>query len=605
MTRASRSFLLSAIALGLVACTDKMITLSEGTNSTLSVRVYVDADGDGAFDAAADVAISGVTVSTTGTADLSDTTGADGVASFELAPGSYTLAVAGDVPTGAVLATATNPVAVAQFQGGTLTSEFRYSFIPGILAGVVFRDEDANGVFDAGTDTPAGGLSLTLLSGTDTVGTGATATDGTFMFTTLRPGDFSLVITPFPTITLVGGNSVAVTISPDAQTNLEIEFTGNLVIPVADARNAADGDAVAIEGVVSWQAQFRTTLDAFMQDGSAGMTLFDFNQPAVTIGDSIRVVGRKGTFRGEVQIDSVFTLEVLANVGEPTATLVTAADINAGSFQSQFVTIDGTVDSLTADFFDNARVYLTDGAGDTFVAESDSRTGVASTDWAVGLLYTVNGVLGSDDRDALQYRLETRSIDDLIAGGSAVTVAEARMMVGQEVTVEATLTWQAEWQTGRLEGFMQDGTAGIALFDFGVDPTGLQRGDRLRIRGTVSAFRGEVQLGNSTVFSVVGTDPLPTPRAVTAAEINAPMFQGELVTITGTADSVQADFFDNARVFMTDGAGDTFVVESDSRSGIVSADWVVGNSYTVTGLLGFDDRDGIPARLEVRDANDM
>ena len=610
MTRVFLRLLITTVVLGTVSCGDDVVSLGECTSSTLAVRVYVDADGDGSFDSAADVPIASVTVTASATAgDVSGSTGADGLVTLELSPGSYALSASGGIPAGAVLATASNPTVFAQFQGGALTEEFRYSFLPGEVSGVVFRDDNGDGAFNAADDTPAGGITVLLFSGStaagDTVASSSTATDGSFLFTTVRPGTYTVEIVPFPTITIVGGNTATLTVDADLQSVLLVEFTGNLVTTVAEARNVPDGDAIAIEGVVSAQASFRTTLDAFMQDGTAGITLFDFNQAAVQIGDSIRVVGRKGAFRGEVQIDSVFTLEVLASVGEPATAIVTAADINAGSFQSQLVEIDGTVDSLTADGFDNARVFLTDGAGDTFVGESDSRTGVASTDWVVGQLYTVIGVLGSDDRDALQYRLEVRGIGDLILGGSAITLAAARGLDGQVVTVVGVLNWQAEWQTGRLEGFMQDATAGIALFDFGVDPTGLLRGDTIRVRGTVGAFRSEVQISNIDVFTVIAAGPPPTPRAVTGAEINAGQFQGELISITGTLTDVAVFSFDNHMLTFDDAAATSFTAYVDSRNGIASATWTVGQSYSIEGILALDDRNTPAARVELRDTADQ
>ncbi len=610
MTRVFQRLLVTTVVLGAVSCSDDLISLGEGTLSTLAVRVYVDADGDGSFDAAADVPIASVAVTASGTAgDVSGSTGADGLATLELSPGSYALSASGTIPAGAVLATASNPTVFAQFQGGALTEEFRYSFLPGEVSGVVFRDDNGDGAFNAADDTPAGGITVLLFSGSttagDTVASTTTATDGSFLFTALRPGTYTVEIIPFPTMTIVGENPVTLAVDADLESALLVEFTGNLVITVAEARNAADGDAVGVEGVVTWYDPSVDSRVYFLQDATGGISVFDFNRPTLQIGDNIRISGTRGTFRGEVQISPVSSLEVLGVSGEPATTFATAADINAGSFQGQLVEIDGTVVSVTADFFDNARVELTDGAGGTFAAESDSRTGVVSADWVVGQLHTVIGVLGSDDGDALQYRLEVRGIADLVLGGSAVTLAAARGMDGLTVTVVGVLNWQTEWQTGRLEGFMQDATAGIGLFDFGVDPTGLLRGDNIRVRGSVSTFRGEVDIGNIDAFTVIAAGPPPTPRAVTGAEINAGQFQGELVSITGTLASIGTpDGFDNHFLTFDDAVATAFTAFVDSRSGITSASWTVSQSYDLVGPLGTDDRETIAARVELRDTLD-
>lgn len=622
MTRASIAFLFAAVVLGTAACQDETLTLSQGTNSSLSVRVYVDADGDGAFDAAADVAIGGANVTATGAGtELTGTSDASGLAVIDVAPGSYTLAVTGDIPAGAVLGTASSPVIVAPFQGATLTTEFRYSFNPGTLALTVYRDDDMSGTFDPAMDTPAAGVQARLLSGTDTVGSGATAADGTLLLTTIRPGAYSLAVDPFPTIEFTD-TTQTVTIDAATETAVEVVFTGNLVASIGSITIADTGATVAIEGVVGWQKlsppnvafPFSTRLDAAMQDGTGAVWLFDFgvDPSPLVIGDNIRVIGTVSVFRGKLQIapDTVSNIEILGNVGEPSTSVATAAEINAGSFQGQLVIIDGTVDSVFVLSFGNQEVFLTDGAGDTFTVFADSRTDVLDTLWTVGQLYAVTGVPGADDRGfspgaTFPFRLEVRGQSDVVLGGSSVTMAAARGMDGQVVTVEGILTWQQEFQT-RLEAYIQDGTAGMALFDFGVDPTGLLRGDRIRIRGEVGAFRGEVQIGSVEVLSVVGNEAVPAARSVTAAEINAPMFEAELVTINGTVDSVNVLSFGNQDVFLTDGDGDTFLVFVDARTGITDATWTVGVAYDVTGVLTFDDRNtDLPARLEPRDPGDV
>jgi len=609
MSKVSLRLAAVAACFATAGCTEKLVTLAEGTPSSLDVVVYVDADGDGMFDGATDVPIADITVTATpssgGGEPVVATTNASGLAAFaQLSPGSYSLSAAGTVPSGAVLASASSPVVVAPFQGAELASQFRYTFNPGQLSIVVYRDDNGSGSFEPGIDTPAGGVGAELAAGSEVVGTGTTDANGTVGFETLRPGEYILTLTPLPTIDLVGGNTRTIVIGAAVTTDVEVEFTGNLVLPIVDARAAANGETVAVEGVVSWQAQFRTTLDGFMQDGTAGITLFDFGQSAVQIGDSIRVIGTKGAFRGEVQISPVTSVEVLANVGEPTPRPVTASEINAGQFQSELVTITGTVDSLQVFSFDNHNVWLTDGAGDQAFVFVDSRVGVGSADWTVGLAYAVTGVLSADDRNAFPYRMELRGPGDMVLAEPIVNVADARTMVGSDVTVEGVVTWQQQWDSRVY--YFQDATGGVGTFDFGNIP--FARGDLIRVRGTVSSFRGEIQLSPVSSRAVVSSGAAPAARVVTAPEIIGGMFQGELVTIAGTVDSMTVDGFDNASVYLSDGNGDDFLVFTDSRTGVASTVWTVGNAYTVTGVLTTDNRfvPNIPAaRLETRDAADI
>jgi uncharacterized protein YdeI (BOF family) len=385
---------------------------------------------------------------------------------------------------------------------------------------------------------------------------------------------------------------------------LEVRSTADVVqgvstIPIADAR-LLDGQTVTVEGVVTWQSQWDSRV-YFFQDETGGLSVFDGSSPTLQEGDRIVVRGTIGSFRGEVQISPSEAPTVIAQETPPLPTFATAAQVNAGQFQGQLVTVTGTVDSLTVDGFDNQTVYLTDGAGETFMVYGDSRTGVGSGAWMVGASVDVTGVLGTDDRNALPHRIEVRRLDDIVTSVPTVTLAAARTMDGQTVTVEGVVTWQSQWDDRAY--FFQDETGGIAVFDS--NSPMLEIGYRIRVTGTIGAFRGEVQISPSAAPTVIGQQAVPAPRSVTAAEINAGMFQGELVTVTATVDSLTVDGFDNQTVFLTDGNGETLVVYGDSRNGAGSDAWTTGVQFTVVGVLGTDDRNTLQHRIEVRGPDDI
>ncbi len=199
------------------ACNDD--TVPTGTAGTVTVRAFVDNDGSGDF-SAGDLALTGAVTLTPiggGTA-VPGTLAADGkVVLTDVAPGSYTATVAATPPMGAILAGATAPVIVVPFQGGSVETDFRYVLNPGTITGVFFRDNNGNGVFDTGIDTPAPGMTVTLFAGTDTtvaaVATTTTGSAGDFRFPTLRPGTYTVRITPIPTIQLVGSPITTVTVA--------------------------------------------------------------------------------------------------------------------------------------------------------------------------------------------------------------------------------------------------------------------------------------------------------------------------------------------------------------------------------------------------------
>jgi len=109
----------------------------------------------------------------------------------------------------------------------------------------------------------------------------------------------------------------------------------------------------------------------------------------------------------------VTAVTVLGQEAVPAAREVTGAEINAGSFQGELVTITAMVDSVLVLSFDNQRVFFTDDDGTVFNAYVDSRNGVASTTWTEGIAATVRGVLATDDRQGLPYQLEPRDDTDI------------------------------------------------------------------------------------------------------------------------------------------------------------------------------------------------
>jgi hypothetical protein len=97
--------------------------------------------------------------------------------------------------------------------GGTDTATATVTirdFVPSRLAGFVYFDRNDGGVFDA-TEAPIGGVTITL-SGTDDFGeavsrTAVTQADGSYEFTDLAPGSYTLAQTQ-PTLVIDGRDTV-------------------------------------------------------------------------------------------------------------------------------------------------------------------------------------------------------------------------------------------------------------------------------------------------------------------------------------------------------------------------------------------------------------
>ncbi|HWI32552.1 MAG TPA: SdrD B-like domain-containing protein [Microbacterium sp.] len=181
-------------------------------SQSLSGTVYDDDDNDGVLDAD-ESGNGGVTVTLTGTDDLgssvnrSTVTAGDGTYGFDdVRPGTYDLVktqlpatLAGKNTSGTAGGTAGAPgtntitgiaLEVAENGIGYLFGEL----VPEVVAGVVYVDDDNDGVQDPGEP---GIPNVTIdLSGTDDLGpvaqTRQTLADGSFTFTALRVGTYSL-----------------------------------------------------------------------------------------------------------------------------------------------------------------------------------------------------------------------------------------------------------------------------------------------------------------------------------------------------------------------------------------------------------------------------
>jgi hypothetical protein len=169
------------------------------------------------------------------------------------------------------------------------------------------------------------------------------------------------------------------------------------------------------------------------------------------------------------------------------------------------------------------------------------------------------------------------------------------------------VTWQLQWDD-RIY-FLQDETGGISTFHIeGAIP--LDEGDRIKISGLIGQYRGEVQMNTITKITVLGQAAIPAPRTVTAAQINAGEFQGELVQIQGVVQGMAVLDYGNQIVTIRDTSGTDFPVYVDSRTGMTAGDWpATGTTVKVVGVLGTDDRTDVPEgtgpRVEVRRKEDV
>ena len=613
MNRPVARFAVLLLTLAFAAC-QRDSTAPEGATSTVSVRAYVDANGSGTFDTG-DTPIAGATVqlARAGADTLSATTGSDGVATFaDVAAGSYTARISGNAPQGSVLATAALPVVIAPVAGDNVTAEFRYVFNPGTISGTLFRDNNGNGTLDSG-DTPAAGLTVRAFKGTDTtataVATQTTDENGAYTFSGLRPGSYTILVTPFPTIQIVGGNSQTATVTASQATTADFRFTGSLVIPISEARtkNPADKAVVAVRGTVVANLGTYNARSIYIEDATGGIQVFGVDTANVkpVIGDVVQVVGTVSAFNQELEITSPI-VTITGTGPAPAPQSVTGAQITALQFQGELVkAAEVTVQSVgNASSSGAYNVNVQDASGTTFVVRVvGNGIGIPNSFWQVGGVYDVTGILVRFNSTA---ELEPRSAADVTAFVPPATIASARANNPADsvlVTVEGTVVAGLGTFNGRSI-YIEDATGGIQVF--GVDTASIkpQLGDKVRVTGKVVAFNQELEIV-SPVISLVSSGAAPAPITVTGAQITALQFQGQLVTAPSlTVVSVgNASSSGGYNVTVKDAAGTQFTVRvANNGIGVPTSFWHVGSTYDVTGILI---RFNTTAELEPRSAADV
>ncbi|PHN00730.1 hypothetical protein CRP01_40730, partial [Flavilitoribacter nigricans DSM 23189 = NBRC 102662] len=293
----------------------ELVTLAQGDNYTdldagiltgasLGDYVWEDLNGDGIQDAG-EPGVSGITVTLLdgdGVTVGNTFTAADGSYSFtDLEPGDYSV-VFSDLPVdynftdqdaggNDALDSDANP-ADGSTATVTLESGDNYTDLDaGILTGAslgdyVWEDLNGDGIQDAG-EPGVGGVTVTLLDGDGaTVGTTTTAVDGSYSFTDLEPGDYSVVFSDLPmgynfTDQDAGGNDAL-----DSDANSADGSTATVTLESGD--NYTDLDAGILTGAslgdYVWEDLNGDGIQDAGEPGVGGVTVTLLDGDGATVG---------------------------------------------------------------------------------------------------------------------------------------------------------------------------------------------------------------------------------------------------------------------------------------------------------------------------------
>lgn len=143
----------------------------------------------------------------------------------------------------------------------------------------------------------------------------------------------------------------------------------------------------------------------------------------------------------------------------------------------------------------------------------------------------------------------------------------------------------------KINTYIQDNTAGINIFSTSLDPgMTILKGDKLRVTGKVIVYNGLTEFEPTSVTKISEGNPIPVAKEMTILEsttfATAEPVEGSLVTLTGKVSAV-ASTPPNYNVTFVDENNKATTLRVISTTGIKpDTDLVIGNSYTVTGILG-------------------
>ena len=407
--------LLPVLVLGALAACEEAAA-PEGQPGDLTVAAYVDNDASGSL-TAGDAPLANFEVALfRGTQQVATArTAADGRVTFsDLAPDSYRVEPIGPPPAGAALTSNPSPSAVIDFTGGTVTVDFRYAMFPGVITGRVFRDENANGTFEAGVDVPGPGIWVFLRADTGAAGAklDSVRTDslGAYRFGRVAPGSYFLEFEQLGAINYgAAGRTRPVSVGGAATASLDVLYTGSIFVTVRQARATPRDETVGIIADVTVPpgrfiigGTSGTMSEMWVQDTSGGIAVAfvpTADSATFRLGTRVEVVGTIDLFNQQEQIGrSAAPPTVRARTGGSAvaARPNTIPEAHALTDEGELVVLSGvrvkTVPGGTGGAF-NVTVVAPNNTDTLVVRVSGAETGLTRGSFIVGERYNITGVL--------------------------------------------------------------------------------------------------------------------------------------------------------------------------------------------------------------------
>jgi hypothetical protein len=242
----------------------------------------------------------------------------------------------------------------------------------------------------------------------------------------------------------------------------------------------------------------------------------------------------------------------------------------------------------------DVRLYAgADTTGTAIDSTRTSDTGLFTFDLLAAGAYTVLirapytvAITGGASRSVTVAGDQPQVLDFEFTGATVdVSIADASSRApGTWVLFDGFVTGETNTFGTRI--YVQGETGGIQVFLGSGNSDSYYIGDALTVSGRLSTFRGQLQVA-SPIIRWHGWGVRFAPRPVTFEEVNARTYEGQLARATGTVSSVGGGAARTEyNVTLKNLTGDSIVVRViGSQIGIPQAYWVVGEEYSVAGIL--------------------
>jgi len=406
-----------------------------------------------------------------------------------------------------------------------------------------------------------------------------------------------------------------------------LKAKGLNIVTIAEARKDVNSDGIAdhsvsldtlaIAGIITTpnMGLSASQTSYFMQDGTGGIDAFAFGLTTTNYleGDSVVVIGTVAQYRGLVEFsplvlnDTYFKDIAHKSIPAPKHLTLHQFVTIAENYEGQLIEIDTLYRAKgywPGPGVGNVSVYLTNASrADTaqMFLDLDAHVGGYSdtSTYPINVKGTVSQFSSAATVYNNGYEISPRDSNDISRTRIAptVTIAEARkdangdLIADHSVSLD-TLTIYGVVTTPNMGAsasqtsyFIQDATAGVDVFFFGLTSTAYARGDSVMVTGTVAQYRGLVEftplvLDDAHFMILKHNAKMPTAKRLTLHQFvqSAESYEGQLIEIdtlykaSGTWPATAA----NASVYLTNSS------KADTAQMFLDLDAHIGGTHEPT-----------------------